>query len=542
MSQWWKGALIYQIYPRSFFDSNDDGIGDLPGITQKLEYVASLGVDAIWISPFFTSPMKDFGYDIADYCSVDPIFGTLDDFNVLLAHAHKLGLKVIIDQVISHSSDQHAWFQESRQSKTNPKADWYVWADPKPDGSPPNNWLSFFGGSAWTLDENRGQYYLHNFLTSQPDLNFHNAEVQDAQLGTLKFWLDLGVDGFRLDVANFYFHDDKLRDNPELPEGTFTTVGVDSKNPYARQQHIYDMTRPENLDFLKKMRALMDSYPDTMTMGEVNGEHALDIIRDYTEGNERLHMAYTFDLLSDNVDNAHIRQVVAAFSGEAQAGWPCWALGNHDVIRVATRWGKDINNPEFARVAMAMLISLNGTQCLYQGDELGLPEADVPYDDIVDPYGKPFWPDYKGRDGCRTPMPWSASEHGGFSQVKPWLPSDDRHLPLSVDEQDPRVDSTLNAMRRLILWRQAQPALVKGTLTLLDESLGLAWVREAEDQKVLVCINLNDQHKTVTLPDWPLRPLEGHGFVGTLQGRTLELPAYQAFFAETDHIDVNKEK
>ncbi|WP_218310434.1 alpha-glucosidase [Alteromonas antoniana] len=541
MSQWWKGALIYQIYPRSFFDSNNDGIGDLPGITQKLEYVASLGVDAIWISPFFTSPMKDFGYDIADYCSVDPIFGTLEDFKVLLDHAHKLGLKIIIDQVISHSSDQHAWFQESRQSKTNSKADWYVWADPKPDGSPPNNWLSFFGGSAWTFDEARGQYYLHNFLTSQPDLNFHNPAVQDAQLGTLQFWLDLGVDGFRLDVANFYFHDAALRDNPELPESELSTVGVDPKNPYARQQHIYDMTRPENLDFLKRMRELMDSYPGTMTMGEVNGEYALDIIRDYTNGDDRLHMAYTFDLLSDDASPSHIRKVIDAFSGDNQAGWPCWALGNHDVIRVATRWGKDTDNAAYALVAMALLSSLNGTQCLYQGDELGLPEANVPFDDIVDPYGKPFWPDYKGRDGCRTPMPWTDAEHGGFTTASPWLPTDERHLALAVEQQDTRIDSTLNAIRRFVLWRQAQPALVKGSLTLLDDSLGLAWLREAPGQKMLVCINLNHTSTTLTLPDMALKVLQGHGFHSSLQNNTLTLPAYQAFFAEIKTTDVNEE-
>lgn len=531
MSQWWKGALIYQIYPRSFYDSNNDGIGDLPGITSKLDYIASLGVDAIWISPFFTSPMKDFGYDIADYCNVDPIFGTLADFTALLDKAHQLGLKVIVDQVISHSSDQHPWFKQSRQSRDNDKANWYVWADPKPDGSTPNNWLSFFGGSAWTFDETRQQYYLHNFLRCQPDLNFHEPAVQQAQLDNLRFWLELGVDGFRLDVANFYFHDAALRDNPLLPDGAVTTVGVDSSNPYSQQQHLYDITQPENLAFLETLRELMDAYPGTMTMGEVNGENALDIIKDYTQGTSRLHMAYTFDLLSDDTSYAHIRKTIGAFSGQNSVGWPCWALGNHDVIRVVTRWGKSNASDAFARCAMALLISLNGTQCLYQGDELALPEAEVPFDRIVDPYGKPFWPDYKGRDGCRTPIPWNSEPHAGFSESQPWLPVDERHVARSVSRQQEVLHSTLNAMRALIHWRQEVPALVKGSLTLLDERYGLSWVRELAGQRVLVSINLSPDTVTYPLPEKGVTLMDGHGFSATLNDEQMILPPWQALFA-----------
>ena len=272
---WWRGAVIYQVYPRSFYDSNGDGIGDLPGVTAKLDYIASLNVDAIWLSPFFTSPMKDFGYDVSDYRNVDPIFGTLEDFDELIAEAHKRDLKIMIDQVLSHSSDQHPWFVESRANRDNPKADWYVWADPKSDGTPPNNWLSVFGGSAWAWDSRRKQYYLHNFLTSQPDLNFHNPEVQKQVLSDVKFWLDRGVDGFRLDAINFCFHDPKLRDNPASKAVAEGSIGVRKENPYAYQFHKFDKTQPENIDFLKRLRALLDQYPGTTTVGEIGDDNSL---------------------------------------------------------------------------------------------------------------------------------------------------------------------------------------------------------------------------------------------------------------------------
>ncbi|MEO0638038.1 MAG: alpha-amylase family glycosyl hydrolase, partial [Pseudomonadota bacterium] len=365
---WWRGAVIYQIYPRSYQDSDGDGVGDLKGITRRLPYIADLGVDAIWISPFFTSPMKDFGYDVSNYTNVDPSFGTLDDFSELVRKAHTLGIKVMIDQVISHSSDQHPWFHESRQSRTNARSDWYVWADPLPDGTPPNNWLSIFGGSAWEWDARREQYYLHNFLVSQPDLNFHNMDVQDALLDTIRFWLDLGVDGFRLDTINFYFHDDQLRANPPLPMEERTSTIAPSVNPYNHQNHLYDKNRPENLEFLKRLRALLDEYPAATCVGEVgDGQRGLDIVGEYTSGNDKVHMCYAFELLSKApLSSEYIAGVIETFETKAPEGWACWAMSNHDVMRHVTRWQEyAVNHDQFARFTMALMLSLRGSACIY---------------------------------------------------------------------------------------------------------------------------------------------------------------------------------
>jgi alpha-glucosidase len=310
---WWRGAVIYQIYPRSFQDHNGDGVGDLAGISSRLEYVADLGVDAIWLSPVFTSPMKDFGYDVSNYRDIDPIFGSLEDFDRLVQKAHSLGLKVLIDQVISHTSDRHAWFAESRQSRTNARADWYVWADARPDGTPPNNWLSIFGGSAWTWDSRRMQYYMHNFLTSQPDLNFHNPEVQEAVLGEIRFWLERDVDGFRLDTVNFYFHSEGLESNPVVKPEDFNASTAPAVNPYNFQEHLYDKSRPENLDFLKRLRALIDEYPGRTTVGEIgDSQHQLELMAKYTAKDDRLHMAYTFDYLGGAFSAEHFRKSIIA--------------------------------------------------------------------------------------------------------------------------------------------------------------------------------------------------------------------------------------
>ncbi|MBB3232302.1 alpha-glucosidase family protein [Halomonas stenophila] len=533
---WWRGGVIYQIYPRSFMDANHDGVGDLAGITEKLDYVASLGVDGIWLSPFFTSPMRDFGYDVSDYRDVDPMFGTLDDFKALLARAHALGLKVMIDQVISHSSDQHPWFQESRADRTNAKADWYVWADPRPDGTPPNNWLSIFGGAAWTFDSRRRQYYLHNFLTSQPDLNFHHPAVRQAQLDNLRFWLELGVDGFRLDTVNFYFHDAELRDNPPVPAGEAKTLGAPDANPYTWQRHVHDLSRPENLDFLKDLRALMDEFPGTTTVGEIGDDNPLERMAEYTAGGDKLHMAYGFDLLNEPHSPAYIRQVIERFQRLAGDAWPCWALSNHDVVRSATRWGAGEDPVAYPKVALAMLLSLRGSVCLYQGEELGLPEAEVPFARLQDPYGKVLWPEFKGRDGCRTPMPWSDAPQAGFTaaDVEPWLPVDDRHQPLAVDRQQDGRHSVLNATRRLLAFRREHPALVDGDLSLVDvgEDL-LGFIREKDEERLLCVFNLGAETRSTTLPRSGT-PLQGHGFAAVLDGDTLTLPAYQAAYLKLD--------
>jgi alpha-glucosidase len=335
---WWQGAIIYQIYPRSFQDTNGDGVGDLPGIIERLDYVASLGVDAVWISPFFKSPMADFGYDIADYRAVDPVFGTLEDFDKLLARAHALGLKVMIDQVLSHTSIEHAWFLESRTSRTNSRANWYVWADARADGSPPNNWLSIFGGVAWKWEPRRGQYYLHNFLASQPDLNFHEPAVREAVLDNVRFWLDRGVDGLRLDAINFCFHDRELRDNPPKPVEERVGRGFSTDNPYAFQRHLYDNTRPENLGFLADLRTLLDRFPGTVSIGEISAEDSIATMAEYTRPG-RIHMAYSFELLGKDGSPGHIRDTVERELLAAPRGWPCWSISNHDVERVLSRWG-----------------------------------------------------------------------------------------------------------------------------------------------------------------------------------------------------------
>ncbi|MDQ7745329.1 alpha-glucosidase family protein [Hydrogenophaga pseudoflava] len=526
---WWRGGVIYQIYPRSFQDSNGDGIGDLPGITQRLDHIAALGADGIWISPFFKSPMKDFGYDVSDYCDVDPMFGTLDDFRALVARAHQLGLKVMIDQVLSHCSDQHPWFVESRSSRDNPKADWFVWADAKDDGNPPNNWLSIFGGSAWQWDTRRCQYYLHNFLTSQPDLNFHNPQVQDALLATVKFWLDLGVDGYRLDTVNFFFHDAQLRDNPGrgAPDPNNPDPAVNPFNPYGWQRHVYDKSRPENLPFLQRLRALLDQYPDTTMVGEIGDDDGLARVAEYTAGGDKLHMAYCFDLLGEAHDAPFLHGFLQRFSTIVGDGWPCWALSNHDVVRSATRWGGPAPDPRLLRLAAAFQVSLRGTVCLYQGEELGLPEAELRYEDLQDPYGITMWPQFKGRDGCRTPMPWSAdAPQAGFTTgARPWLPVAETHRPLAVDQQTGAPESMLSFVTRLLHWRRDQPALRSGRLSLLPPHPQLlAFTREHEQQTLLCVFNFSDQPAELTLPaEWQgATVLGGSGLEGAqLNGDTV---------------------
>ncbi|MEO8530530.1 MAG: alpha-amylase family glycosyl hydrolase [Deltaproteobacteria bacterium] len=490
MSEWWRGAVIYQIYPRSFQDSNGDGIGDLKGIIARLPHVASLGADAIWLSPIFTSPMGDMGYDVSDYLNIDPLFGTLADFDQLLVEAHGLGLKVIVDQVISHSSAQHPWFIESRTSATNDKADWYVWADPLADGSPPNNWLSVFGGSAWEWDSRRRQYYLHNFLPSQPDLNFHNPKVQDAMLDVLKFWLDRGIDGFRMDTVNYYFHDLKLRDN-----------GIEKRkekrppaNPNEMQDHRQIKTQPENLPFLERMRALTDPYEDRMLVGEVgeNAANALRVMAEYTSG-RRLHMAYSFDMLGPDFTAEHFRSRIEGFFKVAPDGWPSWSFSNHDVERHVTRWAPEhgVSEAAMGKLAIAMLSAFEGTIGLYQGEELGQTETDILYEELTDPPGIRFWPDYKGRDGCRTPMVWDGTAHAGFTDGVPWLPIKAPQLAKNVETQLARNDSVLHTYKSALAFRRSRVELIDGKTTFIDlpEPL-LAFHRQTPDHRLTCIFNL----------------------------------------------------
>lgn len=498
---WWRGAVIYQIYPRSFQDSNGDGIGDLCGIVQRLPYIASLGVDAIWISPFFTSPMKDFGYDVSDYCDVDPMFGTLADFDAIITTAHGLGIKVLIDLVLSHSSDQHPWFKESRSSRDNPRANWYVWADPKPDGTPPNNWLSIFGGSAWAWDATRLQYYLHNFLTSQPDLNFHEPAVQQELLDVTRFWLERGVDGFRLDTINFYVHDSQLRNNPPLPPEQRNANIAPAVNPYNHQEHLYDKNQPENLEFLRRFRALLDTY-GAAAVGEVgDAQKGLEILGEYTSGNDKVQMCYAFEFLAaDQPSAARIAAVLRHLDYVAPEGWACWAFSNHDVMRHISRWDM---SPAAVRAYATLMMCLRGSVCLYQGEELGLPEAELVFEDLRDPYGIQFWPEYKGRDGCRTPMVWEKSTlNGGFSTDVPWLPVSREHIGLSVDAQERAPDALLHHYRRAIDLRHAHRALARGAMRDLHVSGDtLSFIREEAGETMFCAFNLSHEPTTLYLPD-----------------------------------------
>lgn len=501
-SDWWRGAVIYQIYPRSFQDSNGDGVGDLQGIIDRLPYVASLGVDAIWISPFFTSPMHDFGYDISDYRNVDPLFGTISTFETLITKAHVYGIRVLIDLVLSHTSDAHPWFIESRSSRHNPKSDWYVWADADGEGLPPNNWLAVFGGTAWEWDENRQQYYLHNFLTSQPDLNFHNPDVRQEVLDVVCFWLEHGVDGIRLDTVNFYFCDKELRSNPPLPKDQVLATIAPSVNPYNFQRHIYDKNRPENLDFLRTLRATFDRYDGRIALGEVGDDlHGLDIVAEYTRGEDRLHSCYSFDLLSgDQITAEKVYSVISSFEAKAPMSHPTWAFSNHDVVRHTTRWG--LTTIKAQTTVLSLLICLRGLACIYQGEELGLSEVELTREQIRDPYGFEFWPEFKGRDGCRTPMAWDSDRpHAGFSKGVPWLPIPDKHRPLAVAAQERNAASMLQKYRDMISLRAKWPILRLGEIKDLKvEKTVLSFVRVHESGHIYCAFNLGDEMSEFSAP------------------------------------------
>ncbi|MCZ8171178.1 MAG: alpha-amylase family glycosyl hydrolase [Brevundimonas sp.] len=526
-TDWWRGAAIYQIYPRSFRDSNGDGIGDLPGITERLDYVAGLGVDAIWISPFFTSPMADFGYDVADYCGVDPIFGTLADFDALVARAHGLGLRVTIDQVYSHTSDQHAWFVESRASRDNPKADWFVWADPKADGSPPTNWQSVFGGPAWTWDARRGQYYLHNFLSSQPQLNCHNRAVQDALLDVARFWLDRGVDGFRLDALNFAMHDPQLRDNPPAgPDGKPRT------RPFDFQQRLYNQSHADIPAFIERIRALTDSYDGVFTVAEVGGKDADREMKLFTCGEARLNSAYGFDFLyADHLTPAVVAGALDQWPDLPGTGWPSWAFENHDAPRALSRWCASEHHAAFARMKAVLLASLRGNIIVYQGEELGLTQVEIPFEQLQDPEAIANWPLTLARDGARTPLPWQVqSEQGGFTaSTTPWLPLGEENLARAIDRQDGDPASLLNLTRSLLALRRDHAALrTGGCEVLLADEARLVLRRSDSGQAIIAIFNLS-----ATAADWPAVAATGGRVLAAVnQAKPGVLPGFGAILIE----------
>jgi len=502
--EWWRGAVIYQIYPRSFADSNGDGVGDLPGLIERLDHVASLGVDAIWVCPFYPSPQRDFGYDVADHCAVDRDFGTLADADRLIASAHARGLRVLLDLVGGHTSDRHPWFQASRRSRTAPTADWYVWADPAPDGTPPNNWLSVFGGSAWTWEPRRRQYYLHHFLGSQPTLNLNNEEVVEALLGIARFWLDRGVDGFRIDAVDFLTHDPALRSNPAQPPAG----GVVPAKLFGLQQHLHDMIQPGTLAVLRRLRALLDKYPGAVALGEVSSQDgAFERIAAYTAGEDLLHMAYTLRPLRHGFDHPTVAALLQDAMAASAHGWPCLSFSNHDVERAASRWaprgpdGVARPDPRFTRLLLTLQLTLPGSVCLYQGEELGLPDAVLAEHEIRDPFGTAYWPEFKGRDGSRTPMPWQrTAPHAGFTTGTPWLPVPEPHRALAADAQEADPDSVLRFCRALLRLRRAEPALRRGeAMPLALKAPLLGFIRRDGMRSVSVVCNLSG--RPVPLPD-----------------------------------------
>ncbi len=503
-SPWWRGATIYQVYPRSFKDTNGDGVGDLKGCIDGIDHIASLGVDAVWLSPFFTSPMHDFGYDVADYRGVDPLFGTLADFDAFVKNAHARGLKVIIDQVYSHTSDEHAWFKESRQSRDHPKADWYVWADAKPDGSPPNNWQSVFGGGAWEWDARRRQYYFHNFLVQQPDLNLHNRNVQDAILDVARFWLARGVDGFRLDALNFAMHDPGLRDNP--PRKVFRRPPT---RPFDFQDHKFSMSHADIPKFLERLRAVIDEFPDRFTVAEVGGERAFDEMKLFTTGEKRLNTAYSFDYL---YAPALTKELIVDTATRWPDGgeWPSFAFSNHDAPRAVSRWARACPPDDYSKLLALLLGSLRGNIFLYQGEELGLAQGEVPFEKLQDPEAIANWPATLGRDGARTPLPWlEAAPNAGFSIAEPWLPIDESHVARAIDRQNADRASVLNFTRRVVAFRKSSAALRLGAIEFLaapDDVV--AFVRAFGPDKALCVFNIGASPSAFPAPDagdWSVR-------------------------------------
>ncbi len=500
---WWQTGVIYQIYPRSFQDSNGDGIGDLGGIITRLDYLRdTLGVDAIWLSPFYPSPMADFGYDISDYSGVHPLFGDLATFDRLVAEAHRRGLAVIIDLVPNHTSDQHPWFLESRSSRTDPKRDWYYWRDPKPDGSPPNNWLSVFGGGAWEWDSKTGQYYLHSFLKEQPDLNWHTPAVKEAIFDVMRFWLERGVDGFRVDVAHLIGKDPALRDNPLNPPPALPRYASRPRGPYDLQHHLYDRGYSPDVHILyREFRQLLDSYSaerPRYSVGEIYMPDPKEWATYYGTNLDELHMPFNFYFIRAPWDAQTIRAIVDDMETLLPPGaWPNYVLGNHDRRRVASRLG-----PDEARLAAMLLLTLRGTPTLYQGDELGMQGIEIPPERQQDPLGRRM-PGH-GRDSCRTPMQWTCGINAGFTgaNVTPWLPLEPVAAVVNVERElaDPR--SMLNLHRRLLALRKSSPALKWGGYRSVDgvPVSCFAFLRRTEGEAKLVVLNFSGVEETINLP------------------------------------------
>lgn len=488
---WWQTGVIYQIYPRSFLDSNGDGIGDLAGISKKLDYLHWLGVNILWLSPIYPSPMADFGYDISNYCDVDPIFGTLQDLHTLIEQAHQRGLKLVLDFVPNHTSDEHPWFQESRSSRTNVRRDWYLWRDPAPDGGPPNNWLSLFGGPAWEFDEQTGQYYLHLFDVKQPDLNWRNQEVRQAMYDVMRFWLDRGVDGFRVDVLWMLLKDEQYRDNP------FNPNWKPGDKADQRQIQLYTEDLPGIHEIVREMRSTLDAYGDRVLIGEIYLP-VERLVHYYGEALDEAHLPFNFQLLAlPGWEASVLRQVIDTYESLLpQGAWPNWVLGNHDRPRIATRVGR-----AQSRVAHMLLLTLRGTPTCYYGDELGMENGAVPFEMLQDPADKDY-PELS-RDHVRTPMQWNMGPNAGFCPpgVTPWLPVAEDYKTYNVAAERSNPRSFLTFTRTLLELRRLLPALTLGSYQAIEQDNPFCFVyqRQYQNQRYLVVLNLSDQKQILHL-------------------------------------------
>jgi alpha-glucosidase len=503
---WWQTAVIYQVYPRSFQDTDGDGVGDIRGITQRLPHLVELGVDAVWLSPIFTSPMADFGYDIVDYTGIDPLFGTLADFDVFLQSCHAHGLKVILDLVPNHTSDQHPWFRESRSSRHHAKHDWYIWRDPASDGGPPNNWLSEFGGSAWEYDASIGQFYYHAFLKAQPDLNWRKPEVRETIYDVMRFWLRRGVDGFRIDVVWHLIKDEKFRDNPTNPDFR------PGDPPHHALLPLYTTDRPEVHVIIAEMRRAVSAFPDCLLIGELYLPIER-LVAYYGRDLDGLHLPFNFSLLSAPWHGGSIAKLITEYeTALPPGGWPNWVLGNHDRPRVASRVGR-----EQARNAAMLLLTLRGTPTIYYGDEIGMEQVSIAAREVRDPFERNVPGFGLGRDGCRTPMPWNGSAHAGFSAGRPWLPLGSTHPELNVAEQRRDPKSIYHLYRLLIALRKEHKALSLGTYDLLSATDNLLiYRREFGTDRLAIALNLSSEPTDVCIDS---HEIKGRVLISSISGR-----------------------
>ncbi len=499
--EWFHQAMIYQIYPRSFFDTNNDGIGDLQGIIEKFDYLVELGIDTIWLSPIFKSPQADFGYDVEDYYQIDPIFGTMKDFEELLRVAHEHEIKILLDLVLNHTSDQHEWFKQSRKSRENPYRDFYIWRDgKKPKGrKPPNNWKSFFGGPAWTYDPQTDQWYYHHFLPEQPDLNYRNPQVKKEMFKMTKFWLDKGVDGFRLDVIHHIFEDPELKDNP----WSWRLFPSDHSDAFLFQEHRYCQDLPENIEFVKELRTLVEQHePPRVLLGEVLGPPER-VRKYYGPNNDGLHLVFNFTFTSCPFKAKKFLKVISTIESTLPEPFhPCYVFSNHDRPRMISRVGNDERK---ARLLAFLQMTLRGTPVIYHGEEIGMRQARIPRKRLQDPVGKKFWfsPIPVGRDGCRTPMQWSDDKNAGFSKCNEkdlWLPVEKHYREVNVKRQQNNPQSMLSFYRALIRFRKEHDEILFGTIeniTTMKKHV-LTYQRTYHQQEMTILLNFSEKSIIVT--------------------------------------------